>query len=810
MTLSIRPVKRTFFPLALAMGLLLPSILPAAAASPAGLWLGTLQGSLRIAFEVNENPDHTYSVLLDSIDQHARGLQTTQVTFEEGRLRFVLPSVHGSYDGLLNPQGTVLKGHWTQDVTSPLDLKRVDSIPKDPPPLTGPGILTAQVMADGSVMVHRDSRYFVGLYPQVFSFDAKSWQYDRFDLCGTDPRFDALAEVPGEGKIGLSASVTVLDSSIHVVYRMTALSDVHVINVRAAAFTPYDLWVGAPYRWGKAKGKVPVERSSNNVIASGDRGHDQVGPAGKDGPTLKWDGPGLHGALQDNRNWTPDLVLTWDHGESTSLPWLWKAGEEKDFDFTLSLDSYFTHLAPTAEAGAKTWMGDWTAKQVNLEFPQRQDRYILKIGPNKRGKPTVTFRNLDEYGGGQEIPLDDVSLKAGELALQIGSVLVKLKMDPDGRGMTGSAKRADQTQLVHFTRGDEFYIPRVDAAGQPVTQYQYREPKDLSDGWRVGDLEKTPLDPKIVAKGMDLALQDRFPNLEGLVVVQKGRLVLDEYFRGFDPGDLHQMQSTSKSVLAILFGIAQDNGLVAARQKLYDYYPEYRTQPGWDKAKGRITLANLLSMSSGFDCDDWIPPGDGCNKGMWKSADWLAYDLNLPLNHDPGTHFAYTTSCMELLGSVIAKKSGLSIPDFAEKYLFQPLGIKSFQYASGPNDVTEVGGSLRLRPRDMAKMGEMYLRMGKWNGRRIVSSRWVEACTRPEAPKEKRTFDYGYLWWQEDMPYKDRKVKVFYAAGLGGQHIFVVPDLDLVCVTTAGNYSDYPLAQQSMEFYKAFILGAYK
>ena len=111
----------------------------------------------------------------------------------------------------------------------------------------------------------------------------------------------------------------------------------------------------------------------------------------------------------------------------------------------------------------------------------------------------------------------------------------------------------------------------------------------------------------------------------------------------------------------------------------------------------------------------------------------------------------------------------------------------------------------------MAKLGYLYLNKGRWNGKQIVSQRWVEESTSPKVPNPKdkpRYFEYGYLWWQEQMSYQNRKTKVFYAAGRGGQYIFVVPELDLVCAITAANYDESPLSSE--DFFKSYILGSYK
>jgi len=299
--------------------------------------------------------------------------------------------------------------------------------------------------------------------------------------------------------------------------------------------------------------------------------------------------------------------------------------------------------------------------------------------------------------------------------------------------------------------------------------------------------------------------------LQGLVVVQNGKLLLDEYFYGFGPGDDHELRSVTKSVFSTLFGIAFDQGLLRPEQKLYDFFPEYRGTAGWTADKDKITLGMLLSMSSGFACDDWAADHFGCLEEMIKSSDWIASSLSQPMDHEPGTHFAYCGSCLIPLGLILTKQSGLSVPDFAKKYLYDPLGIQAGPWWSSPDGITEIEGSHWLRPRDMAKLGYLYLKKGKWNGKQVLSEKWIQEATSPEGPQDpERYFNYGYLWWQEQMPFKDRFIQVFYAAGLGGQNIFVVPDLDLVCVVTAGNYKNDRLAWQSKEFFKAYILGSFK
>ncbi len=465
------------------------------------------------------------------------------------------------------------------------------------------------------------------------------------------------------------------------------------------------------------------------------------------------------------------------------------------------------------ESNAGNLLGVWCVKMNDAASPNRNDRFVLRVGKDPKGHIGVYFQNLDELGGGENMFLDMADLKGGKLSAENQFLSLDLLLDPSGTFLSGTlrTKGDGKNYPIRFSRKLNFTLPRVDAGGGAVTVYSYQRPQTLSDGWKVGDLRQSPLDAKIVESGVDQILNQQFPHMESLVIVQKDQLLLDEYFKGLGPSDSHQLQSVTKSVLSILFGIAQDQGLMNQTDRLFTYFPEYQSKPGWQKDKNLITLDDLLTMTSGLPCDDWTPSKD-CGQEMLKAPDMLSFVLSQPLENVPGEHFTYCTCCLEPLGAIIAAKSGMSVPDFAQKFLYDPLGIQAHDWWISPQRATEVGGSHWLRPRDMAKLGSLYLNMGKWNGQQIVSREWVEVSTSVQAPTPRAIpWDYGYLWWMEDMPVKNKKVHVYFAAGNGGQFMFVAPDLDLICVMTGDDYKDTRIVgNQSEEFFKTYVLGAFK
>jgi CubicO group peptidase (beta-lactamase class C family) len=191
---------------------------------------------------------------------------------------------------------------------------------------------------------------------------------------------------------------------------------------------------------------------------------------------------------------------------------------------------------------------------------------------------------------------------------------------------------------------------------------------------------------------------------------------------------------------------------------------------------------------------------------MFMSKDWLGYCLSVPLVRPPGQKFSYSSSSMIPLGAALAKAVGSNVPDLAQRVLYDPLGIEAHNWLRGPNDVVDVEGSHWLRPRDMAKLGYLFLRKGKWGNRRVVSEKWVNESTSAKIKGAMAPWDYGYLWWRDKMTALGREMEVTIASGNGGQYIIIVPDLDLVCVTTAGNYNE---ANDAYALFREKIVGAF-
>ncbi len=440
------------------------------------------------------------------------------------------------------------------------------------------------------------------------------------------------------------------------------------------------------------------------------------------------------------------------------------------------------------------------------------------------GQSLGEYHNIDDGIHGE--PLTVVSRKENFLRAQTtGGGSLELNQDPSGRFLTGSFYQGPgkdsqlslvgegKTYPVTLYRGKDFLNPRLRPSGEEERNYSYDPPKELSDGWEAGDLRQTNADLPRIEEIVVKILDQEFPYIHSLVLVKDGKLVLDEYFYGYTPVDGHPVQSITKPVFSLLFGIAEAQGLCRASQKLYDFFPSYRSRLGWDSRKDRISLENLLTMTSGLGCDDSRDSKD-CSWSMVASPDWLDFSLSLPFSELPGSHFAYCGACLTPLAALLEKQSGLKLMDYAQKFLFDPMGIKVPPWWEGPQGIHSPAFGLVLTPRDMAKIGVLVLKNGNWRGRQVVPEKWIRESTAPQvlSPQTDKKSDYGYLWWERDADWHGKKLRVLDAWGVGGQHIFIVPEMDLVCVLTGGNYKDGVAANHSFlifnEVMKSFKPGS--
>ena len=334
------------------------------------------------------------------------------------------------------------------------------------------------------------------------------------------------------------------------------------------------------------------------------------------------------------------------------------------------------------------------------------------------------------------------------------------------------------------------------------------------DGWETASLSDVKLDAGLIRQASDRLKDGTYKNIHSVLVVKDGKLVVEWYFRGtdeagavqdFDRDALHDIASATKSVNSLLIGIAIDRHLIKGVDvNISTFFPEYANIFS-DRKKAAIRLGDCLSMTSGLSWDEWsLPYSDPRNDhvAMNASADPVRYVLERPMSDAPGQKFVYNSGVAILVGEIIHKASALRADEFAQRYLFAPLGITKYEWIKYPNGVVQTGGGLSMRPRDIAKIGLLCLNDGRWHDQQIVSAAWIHESTRQHAPDR----DYGFGWWLGALSTRAQKVKAFGAQGRGGQFIIVLPELRMVAVFTGWN--EGAQGEQAYDVLQKYILPA--
>lgn len=343
-------------------------------------------------------------------------------------------------------------------------------------------------------------------------------------------------------------------------------------------------------------------------------------------------------------------------------------------------------------------------------------------------------------------------------------------------------------------------------------EHPYQVPRETGDGWVTASLKDVGIaEEPIIALLKRLEQQDG-QKINSLLIVKNGMLVLETYYPGeditmnnglsftrkeFNRDTLHCLASVSKSVTSVLFGIASDQGLISdLDEKFFDSFPEYSALSM--DGKDRVTVRQMLNMTTGFSWNentyDYSDERNDLNQ-MYFSPDPIRYMLEKPLIDAPGEVFLYSSGVTNLLGEILNRKTGIPLAEYAGEQLFSPLGITQYEWLSFPNapQMAVTSSLLYLRPRDMAKIGQLILNNGIWNGRQIVSEEWIKNSTSESVRLSQdlspvfRETGYGYQWWRGR--FKNGETDVIFAGGWGGQFIFVVPELDMVIVLTGSDYN---------------------
>lgn len=355
------------------------------------------------------------------------------------------------------------------------------------------------------------------------------------------------------------------------------------------------------------------------------------------------------------------------------------------------------------------------------------------------------------------------------------------------------------------------------------SSYVYEMPTSTGDGWEVAHIDEVSVDEIKISQMMDVIKDNTYVNIDAFLLARNGRLAVDELlkdslrehdsFIGNTDLNVHSMQSTTKSFVSALTGIAIDMGFISSvDEKFYDFFPEYNDIQSWDERKAAMTLENVLNMRHGWDYEEWGVPQSSDDNALFylyrNHTDLVRGLLDFPMAHQPGTNYAYSTIASHAIGAAVTNRVGMPIDEFANLVLFEPMEINSHIWAYSSVGRAHTGGGLWLGHRDMLKFGQLYLNKGTWNGKRIISKDWVEQTFQRRVSFNFGYSDgYSYQWWLKDYSLNGEIIQTYFTAGNGGQFIYIIPAKNAVVAFTGGNY-DRPNTYQPDKLMERFVLPA--
>jgi CubicO group peptidase (beta-lactamase class C family) len=340
----------------------------------------------------------------------------------------------------------------------------------------------------------------------------------------------------------------------------------------------------------------------------------------------------------------------------------------------------------------------------------------------------------------------------------------------------------------------------------------YEVPQLGEDGWPTASLVEVGLKEKQLMKVVDRIIGGKYGEIHSILIAKDGKLVFETYFDGHDfdffgegfRGDSitfnedtpHNLASVTKIFTATVVGIAIDRGILpSVEASVFDYFPEYAYLNNATKKK--LQVEHLLTMTSGLECNQGdVPINDERNDiiQIHLAEDPIEFVLAKPIVAEPGDRFYYSEADVNLLSYIVQRATDQRFDEVTQEMLFEPLGIDQAAWGFINPDMVWASGDLQLRPRDMAKLGQLYLNGGVWNGQRILSQAWVDEATKGRVAVDQPHLAqdwgdrYGYHWFRRTYAYGGGSTQVYLRTGWGGQAIIVFPEFDMVVVFTGGNY----------------------
>ena len=481
-----------------------------------------------------------------------------------------------------------------------------------------------------------------------------------------------------------------------------------------------------------------------------------------------------------------DKVISLDNLKESDLLKTMTFQEDKDFDVRVFLDNSLVNYLHQLD---DSLTADELLKKGNYQFNFYVDGKLLytenlnsgagkvadkKVKTNFR-IPFLNTQNEDSWG--RYLWSRFYFANGGVDAMEVGTHTLKIEIKPYLQTSTlkvGNVIASGEIQLI---------VPKKYVSEEQMVIQKIKP----NSGWKVSD-EKIN-EEKIRLLNQKIA-ENRFREITGIVVIKNEKLVLEEYFNGYRRDSLNDTRSVGKSFSSALMGIAIKDGYIKnENQTLKDFY-DLKQFKNYSSKKDSVTLKSLLTMSSAFEGNDADSDSAGNEENMYPTENWVKFTLDLPMTENKiGKNWNYFTAGVVVTGDILDKSVPNGLQNYADKKLFQPLGITNYKWQFTPQNKPSLAGGLKMRALDFAKFGQLYKNNGTWNGKQILDKTWIQKSFTNYFADGADFEGYGYLFWRKVYKVGNKNFESYQSSGNGGNKIIIFKEIPLVIVITARAYN---------------------
>jgi len=498
-----------------------------------------------------------------------------------------------------------------------------------------------------------------------------------------------------------------------------------------------------------------------------------------------------------------DKVIPLDNMQESDFLKTMTFQEDKDFDIRVFLDNSLVNYLHQLDNSLTV---DELLKKGNYQFNFYVDGKLIytenlnsgagkvddkKVKTNFR-IPFLNTKNEDSWG--RYLWMRFYFANGGMDALETGNHILKIEIKPYLKNPALNVGKVIASGEINLI------VPKKNISEEQIAIQKIKQ----NSGWKVSD-EKINQE-KIRLLNQKIA-ENRFREITGIVVIKNDKLLLEEYFNGYERDSLNDTRSVGKSFSSALMGIAIKDGQIKnENQSLKDFY-DLKQFKNYSEKKDSVTIKSLLTMSSAFDGNDADSDSAGNEENMYPTDNWVKFTLDLPMTENKiGKNWNYFTSGVVVTGDILDKSVPSGLQNYADKKLFQPLGITNYKWQYTPQQKPSLAGGLRMKALDFAKFGQLYKNDGTWNGKRILNKNWIQKSFTNYFADNKESEGYGYLFWRKVYKVGNKNFESYQSSGNGGNKIIIFKDIPVVIVITAKAYNRPYAHSQADKIVQEYLL----